>query len=338
MKIKFYVYIILFFQFVNAMADSDLYKILSLRGSWKFQIGDNENWKNINYNDDDWDKIAVPSSWEDQGYHGFNGYAWYRTSFKISNDHKNKSLVIKLGYIDDVDEVYINGQLIGYTGSFPPNYQTAYNAKREYKIPKHIINYDKKNVIAVRVFDSEIQGGIVSGDVAVYANPNPMPIDIDLEGIWKFHISDNLKWIDPGYPDNDWDNIIVPGKWENQGYKDYDGYAWYRKKFKVPANYNHDRIVVLVGKIDDMDEVYLNGKLVNPIKKLGEEGQWVKKKSDDWKRPRAFYIDGKLLKPNQINTIAVRAFDAGGAGGIYEGPVGIVEQTKFIKYWRNKKH
>ena len=337
MRIGIYAFIILFFQSVSTMAGSDLYKILSLKGSWKFQIGDDENWKNINYNDDDWDRISVPSSWEDQGYHGFDGYAWYRTSFSISADYKNKSLVIKLGYIDDVDEVYINGQLIGYTGSFPPKYQTAYNASREYKIPKHIINYDGKNVIAVRVYDSEIQGGIVWGDVAVFVDPNPMPIDIDLEGIWKFHVSDNLKWKDPEYPDNSWENILVPGTWENQGYKDYDGYAWYRKKFKVPADYNYSRIVVLVGKIDDIDEVYLNGKLINPIKRLGEEGRWIETNNEDWNRSRAFYIDGNILKPNQVNTIAVRVFDGGGGGGIYKGPVGIIEQTRFVKYWRDKK-
>ncbi|MFC2137275.1 sugar-binding domain-containing protein [Bacteroidota bacterium] len=335
--IGIYVYIVLVFQFTNATAGSDSYKIKSLRGTWKLQIGDDTNWKNINYNDEDWDNVFVPSSWEDQGYHGYDGYAWYRKEFAISEDYKNKSLVIKLGYIDDVDEVYINGQLIGYTGSFPPKYQTAYNASREYKIPKHLINYGGKNLIAVRVYDSEIQGGIVWGDVAIYVNPHPAPIDIDLEGIWKFHISDNLNWKDPYYQDDNWENIVVPGKWENQGYKEYDGYAWYRKKFKVPANYNYSRIVVLVGKIDDLDEVYLNGKLINPIKKLGDEGRWVETNNEDWSMFRAFYIDGSILKANQMNTIAVRVYDGGGGGGIYEGPVGIIDQTEYVKYWRDKK-
>ncbi len=335
--IKIYILIISLFQFAFINADSDLRKIKTLAGSWKFQIGDDNNWKSFNYNDDSWDKVYVPSTWEDQGYHGYDGYAWYRKEFTITSDYKDNSLIIKLGYIDDVDEVFINGQLIGYTGSFPPDYQTAYNAQREYKIPKQLINYDSKNIIAIRVYDSEIQGGLVWGDIAIFVEPNPIPLDVDLEGIWKFHISDNLTWLNPAYEDGEWDNIVVPGKWENQGYKNYDGYAWYRKKFKVPANLVNKRIVVIMGKIDDIDEVYLNGKLINPIKKLGEEGRRVETNNEDWSRLRAFYIDGSLLKANQVNTIAVRVYDGTGGGGIYEGPVGIVEQTKYVQYWKSKK-
>ena len=43
------------------------------------------------------------------------------------------------------------------------------------------------------------------------------------------------------------------------------------------------------------------------------------------------------LKKNQKNVIAVRVLDTGGAGGIYEGPVGIITQTKYIEYWRKNK-
>jgi len=44
-----------------------------------------------------------------------------------------------------------------------------------------------------------------------------------------------------------------------------------------------------------------------------------------------------LLKKNQSNVIAVRVLDTGGDGGIYEGPVGIISQTKYIEYWRKMK-
>ena len=44
-----------------------------------------------------------------------------------------------------------------------------------------------------------------------------------------------------------------------------------------------------------------------------------------------------LLKKNQKNVIAVRVLDTGGDGGIYDGPVGIITQTKYIEYWRKIK-
>ncbi len=38
----------------------------------------------IDFDDSKWDKITVPSSWENQGFRGYNGYAWYRVSFEGS--------------------------------------------------------------------------------------------------------------------------------------------------------------------------------------------------------------------------------------------------------------
>lgn len=317
---------------------ANLIKIKSLKGNWKFQIGNKAQWKEINYNDSEWDMIYVPSPWENEGYHGFDGYAWYRKEFTLSGEYVDQSLILNLGYIDDVDEVYFNGHLIGYTGSFPPRYQTAYNALREYKIPKHLINFEGKNLIAVKVYDSEIQGGIIHGDIGIFIDPNPLPLDIDLEGIWKFHLSDDLTWLNPEFNDNDWGKILVPGSWENQGYKNHDGYAWYRKKFKMPSNLVNKSLVVVLGKIDDIEEVYINGQLINPIKKLGAVGEYIKTNNNDCNMFRAYFIDGNILKANQINVIAVRVYDGGGAGGIYEGPVGIIDQSKYVKYWRNKNN
>ena len=63
--------------------------ILDLSGRWKFSLGDDMNWKEERFNDNNWEKVNVPSSWENQGFHGYDGYAWYRTSFKLTSDIKN---------------------------------------------------------------------------------------------------------------------------------------------------------------------------------------------------------------------------------------------------------
>ncbi|MBK6680677.1 MAG: hypothetical protein IPG53_11920 [Ignavibacteriales bacterium] len=73
---------------------------------WKFQIGDDSPRSQIDFDDSKWDKITVPSSWENQGFHGYNGYAWYRVSFEGSTALA-KNPLLHLGYIDDVDEVYL---------------------------------------------------------------------------------------------------------------------------------------------------------------------------------------------------------------------------------------
>jgi sialate O-acetylesterase len=307
-------------------------KILELRGQWKFSVGDHKEWANTNYDDADWETIRVPSTWEDQGFYGYDGFAWYRKSIVIPEQYKASSFILYLGYIDDADEVYVNGQLVGFSGGLPPKYSTAYNSMRKYEIPNTVLNFDKPNIIAVRVYDATMGGGIVSGETALYIDDNPFPMEISLKGMWKFKTDDNPDYSNPAFNDTRWRSIYAPKYWEEQGYRDYDGYAWYRKSFNVTKSYENDRIVVVLGKIDDFDEVYLNGNLIS-VKRVEDYDNG----SDRYSQLRAYYISGKLLIPNKTNIIAVRVLDRGGDGGIYEGPLGIVKQKDFINFWRMKK-
>ena len=125
----------------------DQKKEINLRGRWKFQIGDDKEYADVNFDDSDWEDIRVPRNWEDKGYPGYDGYAWYRTTFKLPVNLEEKSLKLHLGYIDDVDEVYVNGQFIGGSGRFQPDYETAYDKNRIYPLPHHVLNFGGENLI-----------------------------------------------------------------------------------------------------------------------------------------------------------------------------------------------
>ena len=341
MKINKYLWMVLVLAIgINTVlvAQKDLKKVIRLEGLWNFSIGTNSDWKLGSYNDSDWDKIRVPSSWEDEGFHDYNGFAFYRKKVSISKEYKGQMLFLMLGYIDDVDEVYFNGRKIGSTGTFPPKYQTAYNAYRKYYIPDELIKYDGFNLIAVKVYDSEQAGGIVSGDIGIYTSSFGIKLDVNLQGAWKFHIGDNFDWKKKIYDDLNWDKIFVPSKWEDQGYKKYDGYAWYRKKFLYDGIIPNENMVVIMGRIDDADQIFINGILVGTTGKMPNiERKSFRIDGQEWRAFRGYYFPASLLKKDQINTIAVRVFDSGGEGGIYEGPVGIVSQTKYIDFWRKRK-
>ena len=66
-------------------------------------------------------------------------------------------------------------------------------------------------------------------------------------------------------------------------------------------------------------------------------GEHQKRRKNEYQAFRGYYFSSELLKKNQKNVISVRVYDRGGIGGIYEGPVGIVSQTKYINFWRKRK-
>jgi sialate O-acetylesterase len=317
--------------------DGDLIILQSLKGTWLFSIGLNEEWISPKYNDSDWETIKVPSSWEDQGFNGYNGYAFYRKKITIPSTYKGRMLYLNMGYIDDVDEVYLNGYKIGSTGGFPPDYNTAFNAERIYYIPEEYINFDGSNLIAVKVYDSYQEGGIVSGEIGLYGGRTLINFDVNLQTTWKFRPGDDSRRKESDFDDSSWNKIFVPAKWEDQGYRDYDGYAWYRKSFIYQGNNDNEKMVIVMGKIDDIDQVYINGTLVGSTGNFPSERNAEAYTSQEYNAFRGYYIPAGLLKKGQKNVVAVRVLDTGGAGGIYEGPVGIITQTKYIEYWRKIK-
>jgi hypothetical protein len=323
-----------FFFFFNGFVYSQsLERIVNLRGSWKFSIGDDKNWASRTYDDNSWETIKVPSSWENQGFHGYDGYAWYRKQFKVNSSFKGNSITLKLGRIDDVDEVYLNGNLIGFSGSFPPDYKTAYNAWREYNVPEKYLFTDRENVIAVRVYDSELEGGMIEGDIGLYENKDVMKLDQDLSGMWEFKTGDDQKWKEEKLDEKNWGKIFVPGFWENQGYEDYDGFAWYRLSFKLEGGLKDKKLVLALGKIDDLDEVYLNGKLIGSTGNMNTEPIRYNTKNE-YQLFRGYFIPQDLIRSDKENIIAVRVYDGFKDGGIYQGPIGLIEQSRYTKFWR----
>lgn len=303
-------------------------RLVNLRGTWRFSVGDDARWAKPDYDDSDWSRVEVPSYWEDEGYDGYNGFAWYRRTFKFHDD-AGQSTYLLLGKVDDADEVFVNGKKIGGTGGMPPNYVTAYNRDRVYAIPPKLLREGHDNLVAVRVYDAAMGGGIQGGSVGIYTSRIPMP-DIDLTGDWKFHAGDNMAWKEERADESEFVTIGVPSYWENAGH-DVDGFAWYRKTFTAPANLKDHTMVLMLGKIDDTDEVYLNGEKIGNSGNLNNSDRHSGASYHD--QNRGYYFPASLLK--ETNVVAVRVHDHGERGGIYEGPVGIIGQNRYIEYWES---
>lgn len=309
-----------------------------LEGYWQFSVGDDLKWAAADFNDADWDKIYAPQNWESQGYNEYNGYAWYRKSFKLSSINKNTPVMLYLGKIDDVDQVFINGKLIGQTGDFFPSFVSESNKLRMYHIPEGILKPNQSNVIAVRVYDTYADGGIIGGPLKLYYDITQEMLAIDLSGNWLFAKSEPRNNMNPKLSELNWTQIKVPGFWEDQGFENYDGYGVYLKSFDISNILAEEELVLVLGKIDDYDYVYFNGKLIGKVFNLKEKGAYSGK-GNEYQALRGYSIPHHLIKTDEKNTVIVKVYDYFNNGGIYEGPIGIMTQEKFEmiskKYYTN---
>jgi sialate O-acetylesterase len=144
----------------------------------KNERGDAEKWYESN-NLDGWKTIDVPKLWESTEIGNADGYVWFRKEFEISSPpDKRKPVTLSLGPIDDQDQTYVNGTLVGSTN--------AYNQDRLYKIDPSLLKQGK-NVVIVRVLDTGGGGGIYGKPDQMYVSINETKIP--LAGQWQYRAS-----------------------------------------------------------------------------------------------------------------------------------------------------
>jgi len=137
-------------------------KLVTLEKGWKFKTGDSIEYSRKNFNDTQWRAVVPGQSWESQGYLDYDGTGWYRIKFNLINEENLELLGLNLGQIDDVDETYFNGTLIGKTGSPYPDRNPRPDKTRIYSIPSKLIDKGE-NVLAIRVTDTGGNGGMKAG-------------------------------------------------------------------------------------------------------------------------------------------------------------------------------
>jgi stage II sporulation SpoE-like protein len=98
--------------------EKDRQPAISLNGLWRFHTGDDPNWAKPDFDDSHWSLLRSDNTWDQQGYKGYRGMAWYR--FRVHGATKQR-LGIYLSLIINSYEVFANGRLIGRLGKMPPN-------------------------------------------------------------------------------------------------------------------------------------------------------------------------------------------------------------------------
>lgn len=148
------------------IAHTSMAQLLSLPKNARVKVGDDMAWASQSYNDAGWGNIALGTSLKDAGVK--NIYAWFRIKVIIPSSmkalaEKGQGIQLQLGKIDDIDQTFFNGKLIGQSGSFPPGYQTRWQANRLYIIPVSEVQWDRENLISIRIFSPDAWVGMYEG-------------------------------------------------------------------------------------------------------------------------------------------------------------------------------
>ena len=121
-------------------------------------------------------------------------------------------------------------------------------------------------------------------------------------------------WAAPEFDDSGWPTMDLPVAWEMvEGMGTLDGAVWFRRTVEVPQVWAGKDLTLRLGPVDDYDVTYFNGE------KIGSTGSET---PGYWASPRRYTVPGRLVKAGS-NTIAVRAYDHFGGGGI-NGAAGLM--------------
>ena len=134
-----------------------------------------------------------------------------------------------------------------------------------------------------------------------------------LAGTWRFRTGDDRAYAVSGFDDSVWETISVPGAWEQNGRPEYDGFAWYRLRFTLPAAGAQPPAgaVLELGKLGDVDETFVNGTT------LGQTGVFPPSFAGDQHAYRRYAIPADTLIWGGENVLAIRVFDGGDVGGLW---------------------
>jgi beta-galactosidase len=139
--------------------------------NWKFFKGDQANAFLTTYNDNDWRSVDLPHDWSIEGPFDTKwasataylpaGIGWYRKTFTVPTNDKNKKVFIYFEGISKNGEVWINGHYLGKR----PNGYISY----QYDLSPYL-NFGKQNILAVKVDHQEFADSRWYAGSGIYRN------------------------------------------------------------------------------------------------------------------------------------------------------------------------
>ena len=126
---------------------------------------------------------------------------------------------------------------------------------------------------------------------------------LPIEGAWQFQPGDDPSWAAPAYNDSKWASIETGRTWEEQGYRNLTGFAWYRRHLvSSEENSRNIPLALFLTDVDSACDVYWNGVLVGSLGRVPPHPVWY------WPQSRPSRVIA--LGPAQSGVLAIRVWKA----------------------------
>ena len=158
---------------------------------------------------------------------------------------------------------------------------------------------------------SKILAGIfVSGIITMiliiifpYTQTKPPEHIHTLGGQWKISPMDDAAFSDPDVDDSTWDSVTLPGSLVRYMIRTANqdrGICWIRKHFHLGRSISQEDLGLILGRIGNADETYVNGH------KVGQTGRMHPREFAMWNSPRNYKVPVDYVRFGGDNVIAVR--------------------------------
>jgi serine phosphatase RsbU (regulator of sigma subunit) len=163
-----------------------------LNGPWQFHLGDNPAYALPQIPDttgqSGWEQITTDKTWGAQTHPSYVGYAWYRRHVSLNPaPSAQPDFYLLIQHVDDVYQVYWNGQIVGHNGVMPPRPSYPYN-----QAPQIVrLGPARDGVLAVRVWKAPLE----SFDPDYLGGFTATPVAGSLDSITALKASSDYTWL-----------------------------------------------------------------------------------------------------------------------------------------------
>ena len=128
---------------------------------WKFRTDSSDSglslhWEATTFDDRSWTTLNAGTAWEEQGYEGYDGVAWYRKTILVPSTPRVDSLFLVFSGVDDEYDLFLDGKKVAHYGS---QGNSVWNSVTYTNIQSHI-RQGSAVQIALRVKDWGGGGGV----------------------------------------------------------------------------------------------------------------------------------------------------------------------------------